>query len=73
MLSSFNDSPLKEGDEVFVWEYEEFGRVVGMLPGNIHYVVEVTALHETVAGVSHSFMKISQEHRKNFFSKVGSA
>ena len=73
MLSSFNDSPLKEGDDVFVFEYEQFGRVIGMLPGNIHYVVEVTALEETVAGTYTSFMKISKEHRKNFFSKVGSA
>lgn len=73
MLSSFNDSPLKEGDEVFVWEYEEFGVVLGMLPGSIHYVVEVTAMDETVAGSHTSFMKIPGKYRKNFFSKVGSA
>ena len=73
MLSSFDDSPLKVGDEVFIYEYETLGRVIQLISNGIYYVVEVTAIDETVVGPKNAFMTITPLQRRSFVSKVGSA
>ena len=70
MPSSY-PSPLEIGTEVFIFEMECFGKVIGVSDDGAQYIVEATAQEETVIGTRYVFMPIKDS--PSFFKKVGSA